>query len=354
MVVKIFVLSLLISLLLMGCSSTKTHQVEPKRTVVSGLQVGNVEKQMLGGYEVAGNVKAAQATVVAPQTTGRVTAVLVREGETVLQGQVMVVLDAPDAAQRTSGAGQLVMAAAAARQLADATYERTLALYQSDAVSKQELDRALAAKQSAAAEEARARAGLSEAQAVEGYLTLRAPYSGQVTRQLAEVGMLVAMSQPLVNMEDSSQYEVEAWVDVAQAEKVRPNTDVNIIRNDGTVQAGKVLYVSPGATTEGRSFLTKIALGGNGWRTGEYVRVSFPFAAAQQMTVPVSAIQERGQLTGVYVVGQDNVLSYRLIRLGRIFGARAEVLSGLSGDERIVIVGVEQAVDGGVWKGDTP
>lgn len=354
MVLKKIVPSLFItfSLLLTGCSTTKTHQEEPARTVVSGLKLGSVEKKSLSGYEIAGTVKAFQVTNIAPQTTGRVKEVLVREGALVSQGQVLVVLDAPDTVQRTSGAGQQVMAAAAASQLADATYNRMLSLYQSDAISKQELDRAYAAQQSAAAEAARARAGFAESAAVEEYLNIRAPYDGQVTRQLAEVGALVSANQPLISIEDPSHYEVEAWVDVAQAGKVTSGMSVDIQRNDESLQKGKILYVSPSVTPDARSFLIKILLPGKDWRSGEYVRVQFPFEIAKKIAVPRSAVQERGQLTGVYVVGQDNVISFRLIRLGRTSGNDVEVISGLTGEERIVVSGVENAVDGGLWKGE--
>ena len=105
-------------------------------------------------------------------------------------------------------------------------------------------------------------------------------------------------------------------------------------------------------TPDARSFLIKILLTGKDWRSGEYVRVQFPFEIAKKIAVPRSAVQERGQLTGVYVVGQDNVISFRLIRLGRTSGNDVEVISGLTGEERIVVSGVENAMDGGLWKGE--
>lgn len=334
-----------------GCRTVEEPS-RPKRPEVSGLQLGPVVARATGGYEVAGSVKAARVTALAPQTIGRVVEVPVREGAVVRQGQLLVVLAAPDAVQRTSGAGQQVEAARAARELADATYVRTEALFQQAAVARQELDRAYAAKQAAAAEEARARAGLAEAAAVEGYLGLRAPYDGVVTRQLAEVGMVASPAQPLVTVENQAEYEIESWVDVAYAGRIQPGMQVALLRADAgkPSQPGMVTQVSPGAIPDARSFLVKVMPGTGGWSSGEFVRVRFPLAAEQRLTVPRQAVQDRGQLTGVYVVGPDRVVSYRLIRLGRTEGEQVEVLAGLTGQEEIVIAGVERAIDGALLK----
>jgi multidrug efflux pump subunit AcrA (membrane-fusion protein) len=59
---------------------------------------------------------------------------------------------------------------------------------------------------------------------------------------------------------------------------------------------------------------------------------------------------ERGQLTGVYVVDEKGVMTLRLIRIGKEYADKTEVLSGLKGGERIVVEGIERAVDGGMVK----
>ena len=46
------------------------------------------------------------------------------------------------------------------------------------------------------------------------------------------------------------------------------------------------------------------------------------------------------------------MISFRLIRLGRTSGNDVEGISGLTGEERIVVSGVENAMDGGLWKGE--
>ncbi len=59
---------------------------------------------------------------------------------------------------------------------------------------------------------------------------------------------------------------------------------------------------------------------------------------------------ERGQLTGVFVVDEKGIITYRLIKAGRVHDGLAEVLSGLSKGESIIVSGMEKAVDGGIIK----
>jgi len=85
-------------------------------------------------------------------------------------------------------------------------------------------------------------------------------------------------------------------------------------------------------------------------RAGLYARVLPVQTGATQLLAPAAAIVTRGQLTGVYALDGD-ILRWRLVRLGRTVGARVEVLSGLNAGERVVVSGLERAVDGARLEG---
>jgi multidrug efflux pump subunit AcrA (membrane-fusion protein) len=55
-------------------------------------------------------------------------------------------------------------------------------------------------------------------------------------------------------------------------------------------------------------------------------------------------------LTGVYAVDEKGVVTYRLVRVGKNYGDKVEILSGLNAGEKIITAGVEKAIDGGVIK----
>ncbi|MGE5325397.1 MAG: efflux RND transporter periplasmic adaptor subunit, partial [Deltaproteobacteria bacterium] len=72
----------------------------------------------------------------------------------------------------------------------------------------------------------------------------------------------------------------------------------------------------------------------------------FPLGEEKRLTMPQSALIERGELEGAFVVGADGTANYRLIKTGQSFGDRLEILSGLSDGERVATAGAARLSDG--------
>ena len=64
------------------------------------------------------------------------------------------------------------------------------------------------------------------------------------------------------------------------------------------------------------------------------------------MSVPQSALVEHGELQGVYAVSSQGVGEYRLVKTGKSWGDRVEILSGLNAGDRVVVTQVEGLRDG--------
>ena len=62
--------------------------------------------------------------------------------------------------------------------------------------------------------------------------------------------------------------------------------------------------------------------------------------------VPDKAVVTKGQLTGVYTVGSDHVITYRLVRLGTRYGEKIEIASGLKSGDTIIADNLQSVVDG--------
>jgi hypothetical protein len=97
-----------------------------------------------------------------------------------------------------------------------------------------------------------------------------------------------------------------------------------------------------------RTFIVKVALSGTGLKSGLYAKVRLPTGSRDVLTIPATAVVEKGQLTGVYTIDPKGVISYRLVRLGKHFGSYIEILSGLNAGEQAIITGTDKAVDGGM------
>jgi multidrug efflux pump subunit AcrA (membrane-fusion protein) len=102
-------------------------------------------------------------------------------------------------------------------------------------------------------------------------------------------------------------------------------------------QRGKVVQIVPAADSGSRSFLVKIELPADTrLRSGLFGRAEFSRGNRSSLLIPQTAVVERGQLQGVYVLGQDRIANLRYVTLGKSAGSVVEVLAGLQEGERLV------------------
>ena len=68
-----------------------------------------------------------------------------------------------------------------------------------------------------------------------------------------------------------------------------------------------------------------------------YVKVGLVIGEADRLLIPVSAVIERSEVTGVYVIDARGLVSLRYVRPGHRFGEQLEILAGLAAGERIAL-----------------
>ena len=97
------------------------------------------------------------------------------------------------------------------------------------------------------------------------------------------------------------------------------------------------MQIVPAADSASRTFLVKIELPTDTrLRSGLFRRAQFSRGKRQSLLIPRSAVVERGQLLGIYVLDQNKIASLRYITLGKPSGEDVEVLAGLQYGERLV------------------
>jgi multidrug efflux pump subunit AcrA (membrane-fusion protein) len=97
------------------------------------------------------------------------------------------------------------------------------------------------------------------------------------------------------------------------------------------------VQIVPAADAASRSFLVKIDLPADTrLRSGLFGRAQFSRGARPSLLIPRTAVVERGQLQGVYVLDQNKLASLRYVTLGKPSGEFVEVLAGLQTGERLV------------------
>jgi RND family efflux transporter MFP subunit len=359
-----FIFSVLI-LMVSGCRE-KEHPNTLKRPLVTGVTLSKVEPASVDSYyQTTGTIRAKTVSQVAGRSMGAVTSVRFKEGDSVKAGQLLLTIEDRDLNQRVAGAESALQEAQKAleaadqnRKLAAVTFTRYNNLYQQKVITQQEMDQIETQKKVAQSEYDRVsamvnrtRASLEESRINQGFAQIKAPISGRVTEKKIDLGSLATPGQPLLTIEDTSQLQVEAFVDQQKTGRFKTGDPVTVIPDTtGTPLSGTINEIVTAVDPATRTFLIKILIKGPELRSGLYCRVLIPDGKKDTILLPKQVIVERGQLEGVFVVDLQGVMTYRLIRTGKLVGDKKEILSGLKGGEQVVISGLDKAVDGGVIK----
>ena len=338
---------------LSSCSTEQRAEVPSAETVrdvsVLALKQANVPDVL----EEVGTVRAAQTSDLASQMMGNIVEIRVHEGDRVSRGQVLAVIDdsqpraaADRAIAADLAAQQQLVAADSDLALAESTLKRCQYLYEQKVVSQQEFDEVssrrqatLARRDIAQAGQAQARAVLNQARTSLEYARIRAPFNGIVTHKKVDAGTLASPGTPIFTVEDTRRYRLEVAVNESDVRYVRIGGQVSIaIEALGNAELqGRIVEIVPAADPASRTFLVKIELPTDGrLRSGLFGRAQFLRGEQQAFLIPRSAVVERGQLQGVFVLDQNKVASLRYITLGKASGSEIEVLSGLRGGEWFV------------------
>ncbi len=391
---KLIVVLLSFLAAVIAASCTKKEAAEaPKPAAVSGIKTETVKSSLREDfYEAVGTVRPKKASMLSSKIVGHVTAVHVREGDPVKAGQVLVEVDDREAASRLlraqaglqesqealAEAEQMIRASESARTAAEAdkdlaasTFRRYEILRERRSVSPQEFEEVQARYRAKAAEADRARdfvnsmqskreqalarieqakTGIALARVSVGYGRVLAPFSGIVSAKQVEVGALASPGMPLLTVEDNRNFRLEALVEESRLGKVRIGQALQVVIDalGSQERPGKVAEISPAADPASRTAIVKIDLpdGSPGLRSGLFGRARFPVEKTPVLTVPRTAIIQRGQMTEVFVVDSRNIAHMTLVKTGKDSGQRVEILSGLREGDRIIIEGVERIADG--------
>jgi len=283
-----------------------------------------------------GAVEAVNQATMSAQTSGRVAEVFFDVDDYVEPGQAIVrFTDVEQQSALRQASAALTEARARANQ-ADEEFRRVSSLFEANSASKREYDQALAARDAAQARIVAAESAVRTAEQQLEYTLVRAPYAGIVTERYVEPGEAVGVGQPL--MSGLSLETLRVVVDLPQevAALVRQHRKAYVMTAEGRVET-KNVTIFPFAHSASNTFRVRVELpqGQFGLYPGMFVKVAFVIGDAQRLLVPTVALMRRSEVTGVYVVDENDEVRMRQVRVGGTFDERTEVLSGLRAGERV-------------------
>ena len=330
----------LLSLLFMSMSAMQPASALETKT----LQLVEVPRDFM----LDGVVEAVNRSTIAAQTGGQITEIHFDVDDYVQKGQVIVRLrDSQQKAELTAAQAQLKQAETALKDAQD-TYDRAGKVFEKGAISEADMDKITAALESAKAASEAAAAGVEQAREQLDYTKITAPYTGIVTERHVQEGEVASPGTPL--MSGISLEELRVNVDVPQSlvPVIRQNPQGYVIGPNGQPIMAEKITIFPYADQSSNTFRVRLDLPETegGFFPGMYVKTGFIIGMEKLLLVPESAVVNRSEVTGVYVIDEETgKVSLRYVRTGRRFpDGTTSILSGLRPGETIALNPVEAGV----------
>ncbi len=345
------IIALVVLTIVTSCGKDKA-KVTDNRTAVT-VKVGTPSTKFEAFITASGKVEAAQNANLSTRNMGYVNKVHVNVGDKVSKGQLLLSVNSADISAQKAQVEASIAEATAAFKNAEKDYNRFKALFESNSASQKEMDDMTAHYEMAKARLEAANQMKNKVNAQLLYSNIMAPFSGVITGKYINAGDMANPGMPLISIENPGKFQVIAMVPESEITSIKNETSVNVlIKSTNKILKGNVTEVSTSTKNTGGQYLVKVVLEETDANllSGMFVSVQFPTEETSEenlpILIPTSAIIERGELRGVYVVSQSNTALLRWLRLGKEFGNKTEVLSGLSVDDKFVLSSESKIVNG--------
>ena len=344
------------------------------------VKTGLISAEAMG----TGTLEARVRATISPKISGRIAQVLVDQGDKVIKGQKLVLLDDEDLRQQVEIAkAELSVARAGVEKAvsgiksaestekqAKASYARISQLAPSGAVSVDALEKSLQQMEVAQAElnqtqsakieaeklVAKAEASLQFAQAQLAYTVVCAPFDGLIVKRNRDPGEVVVPGSMVLDMISLDELWISAWVDetllnqleVGQASKI-------VFRSDPKIELpGKVVRIAPQADRETREVLVDVGIDRlpKLWAIGQRAEVYIETVRKENVLVISQRVVVWRQQPGVFVIENGKTYWHKIV-LGIQGKEKVEVTEGLQAGQVVLIPGPKPPRDGRAVKAIT-
>ncbi|KKC25767.1 efflux RND transporter periplasmic adaptor subunit [Sphingomonas sp. SRS2] len=271
---------------------------------------------------------------------GMVQRVLVEPGDWVAAGQTLAVIERSVQAQEANSLAASIRVAQADADLAQSELDRAKALVARGFISKADIDRKTATRDAATARVAVARAQYGQSRAQIGRLDIRSPAAGLVLTRAAEPGQVVGPGNgALFRVAKGGELEIRALLaeqDIARL-KVGDQAEVTPIGGKRAFQ-GTVWQISPIIDPQSRQGTARVQMRYDpALRPGGFAAVTITSGSVSAPRLPESAVLHDEKGSYAYAVGPDSKVVRRDVKTGDVTDAGVVILSGLQGNEKIVL-----------------
>jgi len=298
-------------------------------------------------------LKSRNSAVIMPRVEGEIVQIAVHSGEAVASGKLMMQID-PLKQQATVKSQEDTRAAAEANlKWAQQQYERSSGLYRAGVVSKQDLDQARTALETAKSQAQALDASVREQQVQLHYYSVIAPWSGIVGDIPVHVGDRVTTNTMLTTVDKPGTLEVYVYVPIERSSQLKLNMPVQILDGSGNVIAdSRVSFISPQVDNTTQTILVKASIANNKdkLRQSQFIRARVIWGTHTSPVIPVLAVSRVGGQYFAFVAEANDkgafVARQKPLKVGQMVDNNYAVLDGVKPGEKVIVSGTQFLVDG--------
>lgn len=328
--------------LLSSCSSETNEQTastEALSAETSVAQMTTVPKS----YRFTGTVEGEQRINLSTKVMGRITDLPFELGDAVSDGEVLLRIKNDNILAQRDQVEANLAEAKAALQNTQTNYNRINALFEDSSATQKELDDITTQLNAAEARVQALKSKQAEIKDLIDYSVIESPIDGYIVQKRVNQGDMASPGQPLLTVEEVADLKVMVSVPASQIALFATGDTVDLSVGSAKEDLdGIVRSVNPSADARSRQYEVKVSLPrestvGARVKPGMFADVTLRKGEESLLTVPVSALVTRGQLTGLYTLNDNDEIMLRWVKTGQKVGENIEILSGLSSGERFVL-----------------
>jgi RND family efflux transporter MFP subunit len=339
-----------VAVLVTGCKSG------PPAAAASGpmpVQVSTISLTPVATSDTyVSTIKSRRSATVQPQIDGNIVKMLVRSGDIVKAGQILMLIDP---LKQTATVQSQQSTQAQKKALYDYNkiqVERQRRLFEAGVVSRDAYDQATQAYENSKADyEANAALTVTQKEQL-AYYQIRAPFAGMVGDVPVNLGDYVSPTTVLTTVDEITDLEAYIYIPTERVGHVRMGLPVEILDSEGNVLVKSTIrFLSPQVDNGLQSILAKAEIPHNGpkLRTQQLVKARVTWSTAPTAVVPVLAVTRIGGQTFVFVAtpkGDGYIARQVPVTLAETVGNTYPVLNGLHPGDKVILSGLQFLQDG--------
>ena len=316
--------------LLVGCKSAAPAAAAPQAMPV---QVAPVTLSPVPSSDTyVSTIKSRRSATMQPQVNGNLTSILVKSGDPVKAGQLLMQIDPLKQSATVESQLGTQLQKKAVYDYSKIQVERQRKLFEAGVVSRDAFDQATQAYENSKADYESSSALTGTQQQQLAYYQIRAPFTGIVGDIPVHVGDYVSPTTLLTTVDENTQLEAYIYVPTERAAQVRTGLPVEILDTAGNILAK-----------------AEIPKSARKLRTEELVNARVTWNTNPAPVVPILAVTRVGGQSFVYVAAQkgDAYSAHQVpVTLGETVGNTYPVLSGLHPGDKVIISGLQFLQEG--------